>query len=153
MTTIVGIDPGEVNTGVVAFTINPALTTDIRHEAFKKIPENEIAEWLTQNTDSNAHVFIEGFRRRAGWSSSSMVAGESRLKQRLPHATIVQNMGVKKVVPNETLRLLGLYTFTTPTHHQDLRAAARIGLFGALQDEALNYILYRLISHTLGDQQ
>lgn len=66
--------------------------------------------------------------------------------------TVLLNEGVKKVIRPELMRLLEVWLFTTTTHHQDLRAAARIGLFGMVKDTYLNQVLADLVrDHLAGD--
>jgi hypothetical protein len=60
---------------------------------------------------------------------------------KLRNAELVRNTGVKQVVPQELMQLLKVWTFSTATNHDDLRAAARIGLYGMAKVPALNHIL------------
>jgi hypothetical protein len=49
------------------------------------------------------------------------------------------------------LEVLGLWSFSTPTNHDDLRSAARILVLGMLKDEEMNQLLtYILIDHIEG---
>ena len=72
-----------------------------------------------------------------------MRAFEQELKRALPTAKLVDNTGAKKIVTRELMELLDVWKFPT-TNHQDLQAAARIALFGALKDTGLNRALYNL---------
>ena len=58
---------------------------------------------------------------------------------------VLLNEGVKKVIRPELMKLLHVWLFSTKTHHQDLRAAARIGLFGMVKDEHLNRVLADIV--------
>ncbi|MCW1061113.1 hypothetical protein OJ593_11450, partial [Streptococcus anginosus] len=42
--------------------------------------------------------------------------------------------GYQSDIPNELLKLLGLWKFEK-SHHQDVRAAARLGLFYAMRND------------------
>ena len=63
----------------------------------------------------------------------------------LPKATVLDNMGVKKIVSTETLGIFGMNNFPT-THHRDLESAARILLYGMLKDDKLNEVVYSIVS-------
>ena len=45
-----------------------------------------------------------------------------------------RNAGYQSDIPNELLKRLGLWKFEK-SHHQDVRAAARLGLFYALRND------------------
>jgi hypothetical protein len=49
------------------------------------------------------------------------------------------------------MELLGVWKFKTPTHHQDLRSAARILLLGMFKDPQLNKLIADIVrSHLRG---
>lgn len=50
-----------------------------------------------------------------------------------PKAILQRNAGYKSDVPDQLLRALELWKFQDKSHHQDLRAAARLGLFWAMR--------------------
>lgn len=51
-----------------------------------------------------------------------------------PNAILQRNAGYQSDIPNELLKLLGLWRFKK-SHHQDVRAAARLGLFYAMRND------------------
>jgi hypothetical protein len=51
-----------------------------------------------------------------------------------PNAILQRNTGYQSDIPNELLKLLGLWKFKK-SHHQDVRAAARLGLFYAMRND------------------
>ena len=51
-----------------------------------------------------------------------------------PDAETLRNAGYQSDVPNELLKALGLWTFKK-SHHNDVRAAARLGLFWAIKND------------------
>jgi hypothetical protein len=70
----------------------------------------------------------------------------------MPKATVVLNTGVKKIVKRPLMELLGVWSFATGTHHQDLRSAARIALYGMLKHEPLNRLLSDVVrDHLRGE--
>lgn len=51
-----------------------------------------------------------------------------------PDVILQRNAGYQSDIPNELLKLLGLWKFKK-SHHQDVRAAARLGLFYAMRND------------------
>ena len=51
-----------------------------------------------------------------------------------PDAILQRNAGYQTDIPNELLKRLGLWKFEK-SHHQDVRAAARLGLFWAMRND------------------
>lgn len=51
-----------------------------------------------------------------------------------PDAILQRNAGYQSDIPNDLLKKLGLWKFEK-SHHQDVRAAARLGLFYALRND------------------
>ena len=51
-----------------------------------------------------------------------------------PDAILQRNAGYQSDIPNDLLKQLGLWKFEK-SHHQDVRAAARLGLFYALRND------------------
>ncbi|MGT2797090.1 hypothetical protein [Streptococcus intermedius] len=51
-----------------------------------------------------------------------------------PNAILQRNAGYQSDIPNELLKSLGLWKFKK-SHHQDVRAAARLGLFYAIRND------------------
>ena len=75
---------------------------------------------------------------------------EAALKRSLPSVEILDNTGVKKVVTKPLMQLLDCWDFPTVTHHQDLRSAARIALYGGLKDQEINSLLTKIVMKQLG---
>lgn len=51
-----------------------------------------------------------------------------------PDSILQRNAGYQSDIPNELLKKLGLWKFEK-SHHQDVRAAARLGLFWAMRND------------------
>lgn len=51
-----------------------------------------------------------------------------------PDAVLQRNAGYQSDIPNSLLKKLGLWKFEK-SHHQDVRAAARLGLFWAMRND------------------
>ena len=148
MPSFIGIDPGLVHTAGVAvrashvgpsFTIYTKVVDGISDSALA-----EMAEWAREKAVDA--VAIEGYRPRGHYrGDSNMMQAIKHLQTLIPGSRQVPNMGVKKVITDDTLKLLRLWSFRPKTHHQDLRSAARIGLFQYAQDPSGSERLYDLI--------
>ena len=134
-TTIIGIDPGIVDTGFVALTFDTEIqmiTAD-----YLAISGMDVAE-VKKHVDSfnPARVFIEDYDPRKNFNTNQkMSAFVALLKQALPDAVMKDNAGVATMVPPQLLKLYGVWSFAIPTHHNDLRSAARIAILGMMQDK------------------
>ena len=148
MPSFIGIDPGLVHTAGVAvqtshvlgsFTIHTKVVDGISDSAL-----SEMAEWA-QEKAADA-VAIEGYRPRGHYrGDSNMMQAIKHLQTQIPGSSQIPNMGVKKVITDDTLKLLRLWNFQPKTHHQDLRSAARIGLFHYAQVPGGSEWIYELI--------
>ena len=148
MPSFIGIDPGLVHTAGVAvqashsiasFTVHTKVVDGISDSALA-----EMAEWAKEKDVDG--VAIEGYRPRGHYQGdSNMMQAIKHLQTQIPGSRQVPNMGVKKVITNDTLKLLRLWSFQPKTHHQDLRSAARIGLFHYAQDPGGSEWLYEII--------
>nr|DAT12530.1 MAG TPA: Putative Holliday junction resolvase [Bacteriophage sp.] len=56
------------------------------------------------------------------------------IQEWFPQAVLQRNAGYQSDIPNELLKQLGLWKFEK-SHHQDVRAAARLALFWALRND------------------
>lgn len=136
---VVGIDPGLVHTGMVSLqfdTKNHVL--EVGYQLVQGIDVPQIKGWCMTGWS----VFIEAYRPRLKLQSDTrMVQAEHDLRQALPSAKFIPNMGIQNVVTTDLLKLLEVWKFPTTSHHQDLRSAARIALLGMMKDKHLNKVL------------
>lgn len=135
-THIVGIDPGIVHTGVVSMEFFVASRKmQASHVAIPGPDADAVQGWITsQRGPDKPHVYIEGYRSRGGRSSHDkdmLLAVDSIRKA--TGGKVLDNMGIKTTVKRPVLELLGVWKFSTPTHHDDLRSAARIAVLGMLK--------------------
>ena len=150
MPSFIGIDPGLVHTAGVAvqashsiasFTVHTKVVDGISASAL-----SEMAEWAREKAVDG--VAIEGYRPRGHYQGdSNMMQAIKHLQTQIPGSEQVPNMGVKKVITNDTLKLLRLWSFQPKTHHQDLRSAARIGMFHYAQVPGGSEWLYDIIKN------
>jgi hypothetical protein len=155
MTQVVGIDPGLVHTGVVSLEFDTkARLLSVSHHVVDGLDAEQVRQWLQFNNHCDERrIFIEKYVPRQSLASDErMVKGEQELRNALPGCTFVRNTGSKQVVPPQTMEVLKVWSFPTSTHHQDLRAAARIALFGMMKNKDLNRLLADLFQSYIGGQ-
>lgn len=142
---VTGIDPGLVHTGIVMFYFDPSAREWGR--VARVIDGPDVLSIKTQVLSFQPHpVFIEAYKPRSHFSTDKkMVEAVHDISKALPKAKQLDNSGVKKVVTADLLKLLDCWTFPVSTHHQDLRAAARIGLYGALKDDGMNLVIAQFV--------
>jgi len=142
----VGIDPGIVHTGVVLFVSDDVGgdTMTCVAKVFDGMNVGLIKQLLVNMNRPHA-VYIEAYNPRSHFGTDRrMVEGVAAIHAALPGSKLINNTGVKKVVTADLMKLLGVWDFPGQvTHHQDLRAAARIGLYGAMKDPVFNERIYR----------
>lgn len=145
MKTVIGIDPGLVHSGLVVFQFNEEdQEYSMLYEVLDGLDAEGAAAVCARYPD--AKVFIEDYRARSHYDTDArMIAGVSKFKHAIPGSVLLNNTGVKQVVTQELMDALDVWTFKAVTHHQDLRSAARIGLYGAFKDPELNWLLYQII--------
>ena len=61
------------------------------------------------------------------------------IKMCYPDLILQRNAGYKSDVPNELLKALGLWKFGK-SHHQDVRASARLALFYAMRNDLEDFV-------------
>lgn len=81
-------------------------------------------------------VVIEKFEARDNDKSkdNSVLQTIAYIQLHFPEAILQRNAGYQTDIPNELLKRLGLWKFEK-SHHQDVRAAARLGLFWAMRND------------------
>jgi hypothetical protein len=151
--TLVGIDPGIVDTGAVTFFLDPdKLTLDVTAEKLLGSAPEPIEEYVKRNTRDRTFTFVEAYRDRGTVFNThgTMRQIEAALRRSLPDVEILDNTGVKKVVTKPLMQLLNCWDFPTVTHHQDIRSAARIALYGGLKNTEINSYLTQIVMKQLG---
>jgi hypothetical protein len=112
-----------------------------------------VAEWADRFSGPAPKVYIEQYRPRQKFSTDArMLAAEREIRQAFMRAKTLSNTGIQRVVTQEMMQMLNVYTFRTVSHHQDLRSAARIALLGMLKETSTNKLLADVIrDHLDGD--
>lgn len=147
MAHVVGVDPGLVHTGVVSMVFRPAAQiVDVEHTLIQGPDAQAVEAWIKGTQGPGPMVCIEQYRTRQHLSTDSrMLQAEQDLRRALPNAKFLTNMGIKRVVLQPVMELLDVWSFSTTTHHQDLRAAARIALLGMVKNDVSNLILADMV--------
>ena len=95
-------------------------------------------EWFEKigNTIKSDVVVIEKFEARDNDRSkdNTVLQTIAFIQTYYPDAILQRNAGYQSDIPNELLKKLGLWKFEK-SHHQDVRAAARLGLFWAMRND------------------
>ena len=149
---ITGIDPGLVHTGVVRIE----LLRDLRmiyvsSYAFPGLDPVPIRTWLDQFREYQGPVYVEAYRPRSHFDTDARMQKGVQDIAKLLGGKIVNNTGVKKIITPDLMNVFGLSNFRA-THHQDLEAAARIALYGAVKDKELNPRLSQVVADHLANK-
>ena len=152
---ITGIDPGLVHTGVVNLCLDPrGHEVSLRYEVFDGIKPHvleQVGAWTDEYWAQD--TFIEAYRPRSNFQADAeMGQAVTTLRRRIPRAVTLDNTGVTKVIKPELMRLLKVWMFSKATHHQDLRSAARIGLYGLVKNPEYNEVLAALVMDHLDNR-
>lgn len=95
-------------------------------------------DWFEQTgkTIKSDVVVIEKFEARDNDRSkdNTVLQTIDSIQMHYPDAILQRNAGYQSDIPNELLKKLGLWKFEK-SHHQDVRAAARLGLFWAMRND------------------
>ena len=86
-------------------------------------------------------VVVEQFEARDNDKSkdNSVIETIDFIKTCYPDLFLQRNAGYKSDIPDSLLKELGLWKFKK-SHHQDIRAAARLALFYALRNDVEDFI-------------
>lgn len=154
---VFGVDPGIVHTGLVELNWdfhNQELRITARSvDGITEQSVIELRRCIQRRMRRKSNIIVEEYRPKSHFSSDTkMVEGQAMLKLHLPSAKIINNSGVKSIVSKELLQLLNLYDWSTTTHHNDLRSAARIALLAMLRDERANNRLAKFVEAALNNK-
>jgi hypothetical protein len=146
VTHVLGIDPGLVHTGMVWLSFVPKMReVQVRHHAVAGPDIMKIQRLAGAFSGDDCRIFIEAYRPRSAFNTDARMGEAVSTIRVATGGTVLDNTGVKKVVKQPLMELLGVWKFATPTHHQDLRSAARIALLGMLRDERLNTVVANVV--------
>lgn len=163
--TLIGIDPGIVDTGVVALRLDSTNKTwtiqyKVWHVVTYRDPSNQNAIRLNthfqdglrsfvEHEETLAPVFVgvEGYRQRGNnmRQDQDMLYMVQAIHKLVPGSQIIDNTGIKNVVTRDMLKLFGVARFNVATNHADLVSAARVALKLGISITPINEILYGFV--------
>lgn len=154
MTRILAIDPSSAkatasNTGIVLVENGKLIDYWVVSYGVKGFKD-----WFDNNhSNLNYDVSIyEHFEARDNSKSKDNTVLETiaEIQRLIPYAEPFRNGGYSTDVPNELLKVLGLWKFGK-SHHNDVRAAARLGIFYAMRNDIEDFIngVGELLNETL----
>ena len=141
---ILAIDPGSAK---VASSTNGIVLLDnaklVNHWVVPSARVHDIRNWFEEVgcfLDVDV-VVIEKFEARDNDKSkdNSVLENVALFQVLFPESVLQRNAGYQSDIPNELLKCLGLWKFEK-SHHQDVRAAARLGLFWAMRNDVKEVI-------------
>lgn len=102
-----------------------------------------IKKWYEEEFDKIKFdkVIFEHFEARDNSKAkdNSVLETIAEIKRLIPEAESIRNGGYQTDIPNELLKALGLWKFKK-SHHQDVRAAARLALFYAMRNDLEDFV-------------
>jgi hypothetical protein len=154
---IIGIDPGLVDTGLVSIMLDPvAKAVHVDYEVAAGCDAAAVDAAIAWKTGLSNHYdspvvfsWVEDYVPRSNLVQDKRMVEAVQLFHNKFSALPLRNFGVKQVVKQDLMQLLGVWNFSMRTHHQDLRSAARIGLYGALKRDQLNFVIARVVRNHL----
>lgn len=150
---VIGIDPGLVHTGCVSMRFDEThRTITVQHLAVRGPDVDRVKDWIVSLDEPGPRprIFMEKYAPRQRLNTDErMVKAEAAFMRGLKGCEVLRNHGVKQLIKPELMNVLGVWQFATPTHHQDLRAAARIAILGMMKDPPLNAWLADVVRDTL----
>lgn len=143
MTRILSFDPSsnkatKSNTGIVLLDNGKLIDYWVVSYGVKGFKD-----WFDNNhSNLNYDVSIyEHFEARDNAKSkdNSVLETIAEIQRLIPCAEPFRNGGYQTDVPNELLKALGLWKFGK-SHHEDVRAAARLALFYAMRNDLEDFV-------------
>ena len=148
-----GIDPGLVHTAVVTLEVDPL---DKRWGTSFRVFDglgDDVVDEIKEHTLLDTAVFVEEYKPRSHFSQDNeMISGVSRLNKAIGKAKVISNTGVKKVVRRKVMDYFDLWNWPQVTHHQDLRSAAYILLYGMYKEPEFNQHIYNILADEFAGQ-
>lgn len=154
MTVILSIDPSSAkatksNTGIVLIENGKLLDhwcLPFGVKGFRNWHEKEFEKIKCDK------VIFEHFEARdnAKAKDNSVLETIAEIQRLIPTAEPFRNAGYKSDVPDSLLKALGLWKFGK-SHHEDVRAAARLALFYAMRNDIEDFVtgVGRLLSENI----
>ena len=163
--TLVGVDPGVVDTGVVAIRLDThAREWRIKSKTWTGVsfrdPKTRALtslsvefrkglEKFVKHEEDLAPTFagVEGYQQRGNnvRQDQDMLYMVREIAKLLPGSQVVPNTGIKNVVTRDMLKLFQVHRFPGSDNHADRVSAARVALKIGISIPVLNEILYTFV--------
>ena len=156
---LMGVDPGIKDTAFTAITLDfeekeihvfsrvwSGVTR--RENNVPVIDEQFTLEIIDQYREMRSYataafIGIEGYRQRGMnlYQDQAMLRLVSHLEEELQASVVIDNIGMKQIIPVPLLRLFHVARFPKASNHADRVSAARVALRRGTSDEIINKLL------------
>lgn len=139
MTKILAIDPSsnKITTSTTGVVLLDNATV-VKYYSLKYGSKNFREWWFSQGKNLNFdYCVVEKYEARDNDYSRDNTVKQTieTIKQCIPNVIEQRNAGYATDIPDKLLKKLNMWTFDNKTHHQDIRAASRLGLFWAMRND------------------
>ena len=143
MTVILSIDPSsnkatKSNTGIVLIDNGKLIDYWVVNYGVKGFKDWFDNNHYNLNYDVSIYEHFEA-RDNSKSKDNTVIETIEEITKLIPDIKPFRNGGYQKDVPNELLMALDLWKFGK-SHHQDIRAAARLGIFYAMRSDIEDFI-------------
>ena len=144
MTIILSIDPAsnkakDSNTGIVLIENGNLINYWVASYGVRGFKDWFDNNYYNIEYDVAVYEHFEA-RDNAKSKDNSVLETIAEIQRLIPNAEPFRNGGYQTDVPNELLKALGLWKFGK-SHHNDVRAAARLGIFYAMRNDIEDFIV------------
>lgn len=139
MTRILSIDPSsnKITTSTTGVVLLDNATV-VKYWSLKYGSKNFKTWWFSEGKHLNFdYCVVEKYEARdSDYSRDNSVKQTiETIKQCIPNVIEQRNAGYAQDIPDKLLKQLNMWKFDDKTHHQDIRAATRLGLFWAMRND------------------
>lgn len=139
MTRILSIDPSsnKINTSTTGVVLLDNAYVEY-YESVKYGSENFKKWWIKTGSKLKFdYCVVEKYEARDSDYSrdNSVLKTIKAIKECIPNVIEQRNAGYAEDVPDPLLKKLNMWKFDEKTHHNDIRAASRLGLFWAMRND------------------
>lgn len=143
MTRILSIDPSsnkavKSNTGIVLLDNGRLVDYWIVSYGRKGFKEWFDKNYSNLDYDIAIHEHFEA-RDNSKSKDNTVLETIDEITKLIPNIIPFRNAGYSTDIPNELLKALGLWSFGK-SHHEDVRAAARLGIFYAVRNDIEDFV-------------
>ncbi|WVX89546.1 RuvC-like resolvase [Microbacterium phage HitchHiker] len=156
---LIGVDPGIVDTALTCLSLDMEdHTIGVYSRVWSNVTRREnntpvidrgflseiatnVGDWYVKSPAT--FVGIEGYRQRGlnMYQDQAMLALVDRLEERLRPVEVIDNVGMKQIVPVPLLKLFHVSRFPKASNHADRVSAARVALRRGIKNDDINKLL------------